>query len=275
MSLFSSERIEENRRGSNKIASLKLKKDKTMVIHYSCESFFNLQGRTPRITSIVVKNRGNNITKSFSIHLQAQIHKKNLALLFDIDYDILEKAMLKDFYKFIKNHKTYNWVHWNMRNASYGFEAIFNRAQILKVTPSEIEDDFKFDFSDILGSIYTYGFEADKPFGKMLNLAKRNSVSERDALNGKGEADAFEKKEYLMLHMSTMRKVEIIDRILSLEESGQLKVNVSIREKYGLSPVGIIEIVKNNDFLLIIWSIVVFIAGAALEPIIQRLFHTV
>ena len=74
MGIFKSARLNERTKGLEAIDKLKKTNGKTLIIHYSCESFFNLNGRTPRVTSICVKNRGNNITKTFSIHLQAQFH---------------------------------------------------------------------------------------------------------------------------------------------------------------------------------------------------------
>lgn len=271
MEFFQSERLNDLNVGKKKIAELKESQDKTVIVHYSCESFFNTKGRTPRVTSICVKTRGNNNAKAFSIHLQAQIQDKDLTTLTDDDYDALEKEMLKEFYDFVKKHKTYKWVHWNMRNASYGFEAIANRYKILKGKPTDIEDQFKYDLPDLLGLIYTYKFEAHKPKGQLLNLADRNQVTSRDALTGKDEANAFDNKQYLELHMSTMRKVEVIDRILTVEEKNQLKVGIKIYQIYGLTPKGTVEIVKNNVWLFAVWSLLIFIAGIALEPIVQNL----
>lgn len=274
MGIFKSVRLDDREKGLEIIEKLKKTNNKTLIIHYSCESFFNLNGRTPRVTSICVKNRGNNITKTFSIHLQAQFNKRDLYSLTDTDFDHLEKSMLKDFSEFIKKHSTYNWVHWNMRNSSYGFEAISNRYRIHGGHLKEIEDQFKFDLPEVLGHIYTYSFEEHKPKGQLLNLALRNSISDRDALIGKDEATSFDNKEYLKLHMSTCRKVEIIDRILTLEEKKQLRVNSSRIKIYGLTPLGIFEIVRNNWILFLIWSILIAILGAVLEPVFQSFFGT-
>jgi hypothetical protein len=93
-------------------------------------------------------------------------------------------------------------------------------------------------------------------------------------LIGKDEATSFDNREYLKLHMSTCRKVEIIDRILTLEENKNLKVNASAIKIYGLTPTGIFEIVRNNWVLFLIWSIIVGILGAVLEPVFQSLFGT-
>jgi hypothetical protein len=274
MGFFESARLYERSEGKKMTERLKNDNNKTLIIHYSCESFFNLNGRTPRVTSICVKNRRNNSTKTFSIHIQAQIFKKDLSSITDNDYDHLENAMLKEFFSYQKQHSTYNWVHWNMRNASFGFEAISNRYKILGGHPKDIEDQFKFDLPEILGKIYTYKFETHKPNGQLLNLANTNSISCRDALKGNDEAEAFENRKYLKLHMSTSRKVEIIDRILSLEEKGDLKVKASIFAIYGISPVGIFEMIRNNWILFFIYSVIVYLIGAAFDPIIQNLFGT-
>ncbi len=187
MNFFQSKRLDDRRIGQKKVQKLKDEKTKSLVIHYSCESFFNIHDRTPRVTSICVKNRDNLNTKVFSIHLQAQVKRKELKNLSDEDFDYLEKEMLKEFYEFVKKHNTYNWVHWNMRNASYGFEAIHNRFRILGGNSRVIDDQFKFDLPEILGLIYTYKFEKhDKPSkGQLLNLSIRNSITYRDALTGK------------------------------------------------------------------------------------------
>ena len=213
MIIFRSERIDDWKKGREQIELLKKKNKRTLIIHYSCESFFNLNGRTPRVTTICVKNKGNNTTKTFSIHIQAQIVKKELCCITDSDYDQLEKSMLKEFFKYLKSHLTYYWVHWNMKNLSFGFEAIANRCKILGGYPREIEDQFKIDLQDVLGRIYTFNFEKHEPNGQLLNLAQRNKISTRDALKGKDEATAFENREYLKLQMSTCRKVDIIDRM--------------------------------------------------------------
>jgi len=276
MSFFTSERLEDRRRGKKKIEELKDKKDKTLIIHYSCESFFNTHGRTPRITCIGIKNRGNGTTVALSIHLMAQIMKKDLTSLSDVDFDLIEKGMLKEFYDFVKRQNAHKWVHWNMRNASYGFEAIANRFRILGGTPKTIDDQFKYDLPDIIGLIYTYSFENHKKptQGQLLNLSIRNKITTRDALTGTAEAEAFDARNFLLLHMSTMRKVELIDRLLTLEEKNQLKVDVTIFKSCGISIPGIIEIVRNNWILFLLWSVAMAIIGMGLEPIVQHLLGT-
>ncbi|MGO4294541.1 hypothetical protein [Chitinophaga sp. RAB17] len=274
MTFLNSERLSERKKGKKIVNKIKEENDKTLIIHYSCESFFNLQGRTPRIVTICVKNRGNNTTKTFSIQIEAQILNKPLGTLTDSDFDVLEKSMLNGFYSYLKKHKTHYWVHWNMRNSSFGFEAISNRYKILGGSPSYLDDRFIFDLPILLGYIYTYKFAKHKPNGQLLKLAAINSITDRDALPGKEEAIAFEKGDYLALHMSTTRKVEIIDRILTLADRGSLKIDVSIFKVCGLTPSGIIEIVRSNWILFLLWSILVAIIAASFEPVIQYFVGT-
>lgn len=271
---FESKRLLEWREGKNQLQDLLADKRRTLIIHYSCESFVTTHGRTPRVTSTCIRNVGTALTKSFSIHLQAQFDGKDFNNLSDADYDDIENKVLTAFYEFVEKHRGYKWIHWNMRDSNYGFEAIANRFRILGGAPFELDDDRKSDFPRILGKIYTHGYEKNQPDGRLLNIAKRNNITIIDALKGKEEADAFDNKEYLQLHKSTLRKVDIIDAIIERTANGELKVNVNMRQIYGLSLPGIFEIVRNNWVLILIYSVIIYILGAASEPIVQRFFGT-
>lgn len=272
--IFKSKRLTERQEGIDLFNELVQNNVKTLVIHYSCESFVTAHGRTPRVTSISIRNIKNAQTTSFSIHLQAQISGKNVKNLSDNDYDLLENEMLTHFYEFVEKHNTYKWVHWNMRNANYGFEAIKNRYRILGGTPKEIDDDLKYDLPDILCKIYTKKYEIDKPHGKLLNLVKRNKITDRNVLTGKDEAEAFDEEKYLELHMSTLRKVDIMANIINQVKKGELKVNSNIKDIYGLSLPGIFEMIKQSWILIALLSLMGYVAGSALEPVVQRLFGT-
>lgn len=243
---------------------------KVLVIHYSCLSFYKESGNTPRVTSIGILNKENNESTIFSLHQSAQMMKKDLANLSDMDLDEVEKNMLEEFAKFVQSHVNYIWIHWKMRSASYGFQAISNRYRILGGNEIVIPDNFKVDLNEVFGKLFTHGFEDDEPNGKLLNLAKRNKISRRDALLGEEEPSAFNNKEYLSLHMSTSRKIEIIDRLLTAYQSGNLKHKAKNKDIYGLSMLGIISLVKDSPMLLLFWSILAFIVGKIFEAIIQK-----
>ncbi|RCR68710.1 hypothetical protein DUE52_14605 [Larkinella punicea] len=188
------------------------------------------------------------------------------------DFDLLEKEMLDSFYKYVKSHKTDYWVHWNMRNPIYGFDAIANRYKILGGNPVEIEDQFRFDLNNLMFGLYTKEFEFNEPKGRMLNIAERNKITVRDALTGKEEADAFAQRDYQKLFMSTARKVEIIDMITDLVAKDQLLVNTPKYKIYGLSIPGIIEMVKNNWILTLLVSVCIYVLGIISEDYVKTLF---
>ncbi|MFC6331954.1 hypothetical protein ACFP56_04905 [Paenibacillus septentrionalis] len=133
-----------------------------LVIHYSCESFYNIpNGRTPRITSIAVRYLATGQTKSFSIHKVAELQNVPFEDI-EKEYNSLEKEMLSDFYNFVKNHKSFDWIHWNMRDINYGFEAIDHRYSVLGGVPEQISDEKKVDLSRYLVDIFGLRYIVDR-----------------------------------------------------------------------------------------------------------------
>lgn len=67
------------------------------VVHYSCESFYDrVEGRSPRITSIALRNLDSAQTVSFSIHQAAERRQLPFAEI-EAHYDELERQMLDAF----------------------------------------------------------------------------------------------------------------------------------------------------------------------------------
>ncbi len=208
-----------------------------LIIHYSCESFYDIKdGKTPRITSIAVRYLSSAQTKSFSIHKVAELRKIEFEKINE-SYDQLEKEMLKDFYDFVKDHKDYKWIHWNMRDINYGFEALQYRASVLGTKPFEIKDENKFDLSRLLIDKYGKGYSSHPRLPAILEM---NKISSKNWLNGDDEAKSFENKEYVRLHQSTLAKVDVLENILKLTAEENLKNKSEWREIYGISPARII-----------------------------------
>lgn len=268
MNIFNSPRLAKRRSGLDQLNQITRDKSKSFIIHYSCESFVTNHGRTPRVTSICIVNLMTSQTNSFSIHLQAQFENLDFDNLTQPEYDALELAMLTEFTDFIKGHPTAKWVHWNMRDSNYGFLAINNRLRILNGQPYVIPDDLKFDYPRILQLIYSEEYEVNRPKGRLLNLAERNSISTVNAMTGQEEADAFDNKEYLKLHMSTLRKVDMIQVIINKTESDELQVNSSKAQIYGLTFKGILVLIKETPWLLLVFTAIGYAANLLVEHFI-------
>jgi hypothetical protein len=270
MKLFNSPRLRQRRDGLDQLYDIVKDKSRSFIIHYSCESFVTTHGKTPRVTSICINNLKTSQTNSFSIHLQAQFEGVDFNDLSEKDYDGLELGMLTEFTNFVKDHPTSKWVHWNMRDSNYGFLAINNRLRILNGSPYVIPDDRKYDLPRILQLLYTNEYEQNRPKGRLLNLAERNGVTTNNAMTGKEEADAFDNKEYLKLHISTLRKVDIIQVLIIKTEVGELKTAVGIKTSYGLSVPGLFVLIRDTPWLLFIFTCLGAVLGKIVDILIQK-----
>ena len=237
--------------------------DTSLVIHYSCESFYDKpDGQTRRITSIAVRNLRSGQTDSFSIHQIAEERHVPFDAIHE-RYDELEKQMLDRFYEFVRVRLHVNWTHWNMRDVNYGFVAIEHRYRVLGGTPIQIAEDRKFDLARALVDLYGVGYIGHP---RLENLINKNKITARDFLNGAQEAEAFENKQFVRLHQSTLRKVDILANIFERTAAKSLKTNATWREQYGISPAVLGELAKEH------WLIGLIIATGAVLTLIVRSF---
>ena len=232
-----------------------------LVIHYSCESFFNLpQGNTPRITSIAVRYVRNAQTHSFSIHKMAELKGIIPAQIIQ-HYNQLEKEMLDEYFNFVNKHLDYKWIHINMRNINFGFEAINHRYRVLGGSPIQINDNFKIDLARLFVDIYGKQYS---PHPRMESLYRLNKVTMASFLTGEEEATAFNNGDYVALHQSTLRKVDNMHNVISLSVEGDLKTNSNIFQVYGISPAGIFFAAKDNWIV----AIILFLFATAIASLI-------
>lgn len=125
-----------------------------LVIHYSCESFYDRpEGTSPRITSIAIRRLESGQTVSFSIHQVAERNSHDLARI-DEKYDAFELEMLKDYFAFVDKHQENLWLHWNMRDINYGFMALEHRFGVLGGTPLVLADSQKIDLARLLIDLF-------------------------------------------------------------------------------------------------------------------------
>lgn len=213
------------------------------VIHYSCESFYDRKdGSSPRITSIAVQNLANGQISSFSIHQFAERGGADTEEL-EEHYDKYEKEMLKEFYNFVDKHLNFKWLHWNMRDVNYGFQAIEHRFQVVGGKSKKTPEINLFDLSRILVDVYEPKYSPHPRFEKLIDT---NNITRKDFLTGKDEATAFENREYVKLHQSTLRKVDILSSIANRAWKQDLKTSAKWKDMYGSNIVAFVEIVTDH-----------------------------
>lgn len=258
-------RIQKHRKAKTIINSFYDNDSHCLLIHYSCESFYDIKdGKSPRITSIAVRSLNTAQTKSFSIHKIAELKQISINKI-DENYDLLEKEMLKEFFKYVEEHKDFKWIHWNMRDISYGFEALKFRAELLGTKFYEIKDENKFDLARLL--IEKYGKMYSK-HPRFQSLMEMNDISSKHWLSGEQEANAFDSKEYVKLHQSTLAKVDVMENILKLTAEEDLKTKSKFHDIYGISLQGLYELTKDHW----LFSLITFIIVTSLSILISIFF---
>ncbi|MBH3444003.1 hypothetical protein I5L59_10490 [Pseudomonas moraviensis] len=221
------------------------------VVHYSCESFYeNATGGSTRVTSIAIRNLRSAQTRSWSIHKSAEL-QECLGRINE-NFPALEKAMLDGYFDFLRQHSNCRFVHWNMRDENYGFFALEHRFRTLGGIPFELQDDRKVDLARILVEIYGRQYashiSASGRKGRIFSIVELNNIADQDGLTGAQEAEAFENGEYLKLHQSTLRKLDMFSNIFERMHAKNLKTNGSWWDVNGIHPVYVLEQIKSHWF---------------------------
>ncbi|QRZ13924.1 hypothetical protein JWJ88_04490 [Paracoccus methylovorus] len=142
------------------------------IVHYSCQSLNDdNEGLSPRITSIGVTHFATEQTVSFSTHAIAEemgIAREDVRG----NFDRVEEKLLRDFYIFIRDRRDKFWIHWHMRNLTYGFEHLEHRYRILGGTDAAvIPVERRINLNDMLSRKYGSSY-AKHP--KMKSLMEIN-----------------------------------------------------------------------------------------------------
>ena len=237
--------LQRRRRAVEHIDRLMQQPDLVIIVHYSSETLQREDGTSPRITSIAVRRYGSGQTSSFSIHQQAERQAIPFA---DIQgrYDDLERAMLKDFFEFVQRHSTHEWVHWNMRDSTFGFAALEHRYAVLEGVPVEVPEARRLDLAAAMHTLYGENYSPHGDHGRLESLLSMNGITRRDFLPGPDEARAFAGGEYVSMHQSTLRKVDGIATVLAKTWDDTLKTHASWKDKYGTTIGGFVEAVTDT-----------------------------
>lgn len=241
---------------SNILKGIENKPEKYLIIHYSCESFYNLGGKSPRIASISVRQFNNAQTNNFSIHQYSEM--LNIPITDDTYRDI-EKELLTDFFAFVDKNLDKIWIHWNMRDSVFGFNAIEQRFMVLGGRPQAIDNDKKIDLGHLFKLLYGGDYIENPHIEKLLELNKFNP---KQFLNGKQEAEAFDNSEYVKLSMSTSSKVNLFSTFVTHAINQTLKTRIPNWKIRGTNFAGLLATFQDTTSgKIIFWLVNTIIAG--------------
>lgn len=191
------------------------------IVHYSCQSLNDdNEGLSPRITSIGVTHFSTEQTVSFSTHAVAEemgIARADVLA----NFNQVEHKLLKDFYNFVRDRRDKFWVHWNMRNLTYGFEHLEHRYRILGANDaSVIPVERRINLNDMLSMKYGADYA---PHPKMKSLMELNGGIHRQFLTGDEELKAFQNSEFMRMHNSTLCKLGFFHSVIRKSLAGKLR----------------------------------------------------
>ena len=191
------------------------------IIHYSCQNLNdNNEALSPRITSIAVSHFATEQSVSFSSHAIAE----ELGIARDqvIDrFDDVERELLKQYFEFVQSRRGSFWVHWNMRDATYGFEHLEHRFRVLgEAVTSVVPVEQRINLNDMLSNRYGSDYA---PHPKLPSLMDLNGGKHRYFLTGEEEVAAFQNEEFMKMHMSTLSKVGFFHLTIRRLVKGKLK----------------------------------------------------
>lgn len=253
-------RVTDRQNGLKKLKEIDKNKNKYLVIHYSCESFYNLKGKSPKITSIAIENLEYGQAELFAIYKTAE--KMNIEFnQISTRYADIEESMLSDFYKYVSQNREKAWLHWNMRDSIFGFKALEHRFEVLGGTPEKIQDSSQINIASLLKEVYGPEYIADP---KMQMLMSRNNLKPKHFLNGEEESEAFKDEKYYELSLSTSGKVRMFSQIVNLAVDNKLEIDVPKNQLYGTSIKGYWQRFVESKFFKPISYLVSTVIGAVI-----------
>jgi len=199
------------------------------VLHYACEGF-----ETPdrRITAVAARNLGTGVTQSFELETALRRAGRDPLTATAQDLDQAEKAVLDAFYDFAAHNLngTY-WLHWNMRNATFGFLALENRHRLLGGQPVAIPDAQRLDLAARMVDLYGDGYAEIE--NRLRSLASRNGLAMKHLIDGADQAAALARRDFAAVDRSLLNRVDLMYAIATKANEGTLKTHAGLFDGLG------------------------------------------
>ncbi|MFX4242312.1 hypothetical protein ACOL22_05980 [Aliarcobacter butzleri] len=201
----------------------------TLIIFYSHAKVINseVSDLTPMLTTILVRSLDKKTYEEFSIYKEADKFKEIDRNTINENYTDLEHAILGNFNNFLKHHKNFIWIHWNMNNSQFGFEAIKHRfMKMVEGTSEQFEEiptNNKIDLNYLIEQAYGKNYTRD--VDKFKSLAKYNKFLHLDRiLDLEDEMIEFNNKNFEAVVYSLEQKIDIVVEIIDKMKVENLKV---------------------------------------------------
>ncbi len=202
--------------------------EQAVVIHYSRQNLNdNERGMaTPRIIAILIKSLDGVTTNCFAIHHEAEKARIILENIEDY-YDLLEERLLVGFNSFVKQNPGRKWMHWDMNDVHFSFEAIEHRYKVLVEDSGDgyvqVPDIDRINLNQLIKAIYSSNYEKDPQLDNLMRT--NNSGQLRDGfLTLPQEAQAFKQLGFPSILESLRSKVNFLLDVIEKAANNSLKV---------------------------------------------------
>lgn len=246
------------------LESFKLAPGNSLVIHYSRQDLNdNEKGMaTPRIIAIMIKSLDGKTTDCFAIHHEAEKAKVILENITDY-YDQLEERVIRGFNAFVKTHSGCKWLHWDMNDVHFGFDAIKHRYKVLIDEEGKGFEEVPFhnriNINEIVKDIYGSNYEKDPQLDNLMRTNSKGHLKE-DFLTLPEEAAAFKQLDFPKILESLRCKVNFLLDVINKTFASNLKVgkknNINRLRAFITHPV-----TATISLLLTILSIIIKLMG--------------
>lgn len=195
-------------------------------MHYSYANIPELaEDMSSMITTIVVKSLDNKINECFGVHIEADLIKVSKTDIKDF-YSDLELCMLEKYMAFVRLHNKSYWINWNMKDISFGFQAIKHRYD--KLTGgnnngyTEIPTYRKKDLDILISEMFGDNYSDDSD--KLLDLMIYNKINTHSYLSSNDESIEFNRNNFNSVLDSVRTKVNAIAFLFKKIISNNIKV---------------------------------------------------
>lgn len=242
----------DRKNAMNNLKKLVEDPSKVLFIHYSQSKTYDEDDYgniSPIITSIVIKSLDGDIDKQFAIHFEADKADIPLDQIQD-SYRELELRILRSYNDFVKRHQNCVWVHWDMKNIHFGFEAIKHRYEKIFENLNdycEIPSVQKKNLRSILEGIYGDNFVNGPDFLKSLLTKNNKNTSDPNYLSIEIESNEFERKNFEIVIKSVDTKVEFIRK--AIRKLIDKKLVITYKNNFAI----FVDVVNHPVFTFIGW----------------------
>ena len=223
------------------------------IIHYALQQLRREQRElAPPVAAIAISNLASSQTRVFSIKAEADRAGIDLGQPLPPGQMVqLEYSLLFNYNDFLARQPTHRFLHWYMRDDTFGFAALEQRyrkvfadlAQSLHGPRSadpaiafgfgggtppglvRIDDGRKVDLARVIRDVYGTG-----PIS-LREIADRNGLSHKELIPGEQEPNAFESGNHARLQWSTATKTRLIGEIARLVHADKLVLTRPPRQR--------------------------------------------